>query len=96
MSERRSKLSGVDREAAAAINPLIGALWTEDTLENLSGVVTDLGSLASIAARTEPSGAESLTRLWLLFDTVSAALDYEAENIRSAKLSRKEKIRMAG
>lgn len=67
----------VSREMASQINPLIASTWTEDTLQNVSNVVNELGYLIS---RTEME----TENIYLVFSTAAAALDWECENIYSA------------
>ncbi len=71
--------ASVDRAAASAINPLVG-IFTQDTLDNLSRVVSDLGYLLS-QIDSPPDGSEPrFGSLYLLCGTISAALKYESEN----------------
>ena len=74
-----------DRAAASALNPLVSPLWTEETLDTVAAVVTDLGYFLSIVAE-ENAKADTLRfgQLYHLFNTVAAALEYESANVRSA------------
>ena len=73
-----SEAVAVARETAAGINPLIGSLGIKDTLENTSGVVLELGSMV---------GDTNLARsnLSRVFEVVSAALNWELQNIQAAQ-----------
>lgn len=69
----------IDRETAQNLNPLIG-LFTEDTLDQCSRMVQDLGYLLS-QIDNPPEGTEpSFGNLYLLFNPIAAALEYEAAN----------------
>lgn len=69
----------IGRAVASAINPLIGS-FTEDSLDNLSRMVNDLGYLLS-QVDNPPGGSEpSFGGLYLLCGTISVALKYESEN----------------
>ena len=78
------KLTNVDRDTASRINPFISSLWTEDTLHSMSSVVRELGYLISSS-----DGAPE--HLYRVFETISAALAWETDNIVSCKQARKEK-----
>ena len=81
----------VDRATAHKLNPLVSNLWTEDTLDSLSGVVDDLGYFLSVVA-DPPEGQEPhFGRLYLLCGAISAALAYEVDNIHSVAHARKER-----
>lgn len=71
----------VDRSVASAINPLIGSLWTEDTLAAVSSVVYELGFMV---AETELAKENTFR----IFEAAAAALWWECENIHSCRLAR--------
>ena len=81
----------VTRKTASQINPLISVLWTEDTLDNLAGMVHALGYLLSQVDHPPPGTEPTFGALWLLFSPLAAALEYERENIHSVVQVRKEK-----
>jgi len=69
----------IDRETASNLNPLIG-IFTEDTLDQCSRMVMNLGYLLS-AIDNPPEGTEpQFGNLYLLFNPIAAALKYETEN----------------
>lgn len=75
--------STIDRETASRINPLISPLWTEDTLDRAASVVSEIGYLVA-EADTPPK------HMFAIFDAISAALEWESENVSSAKQRRAE------
>lgn len=81
----------VDRATAHKLNPLVSSLWTEDTLDSLSGVIDDMGYFLSMVAN-QPEGQDPhFGRLYLLFGAISAAVAYEVDNLHSVVQSRKER-----
>ena len=79
-----------DRDTAHRLNPLISAIWTEDTLSGIAGVVDDFGYLLSQVDQP-PAGAEPrFGRLYLVMGCIAAALIYEEANIRSVVQARKD------
>ena len=69
----------IDRKTASNLNPLIG-IFTEDTLDQCSRMVMNLGYLLS-AIDNPPEGTEPhFGNLYLLFNPIAAALEYEAAN----------------
>lgn len=87
----RTLAPAVDRATAHKLNPLVSNLWTEDTLDSLSGVVDDLGYFLSIVAHASEDEVPRFGRLYLLCGAISAALAYEAANSHSVKHVQKER-----
>jgi len=74
----------VDRETANRLNPLISSFFTEDTLNDVVSMVSDMGYLLSFVARS-PKGTEpQFGSLYLFCNVIAAALSYESENPRLA------------
>jgi hypothetical protein len=73
-------LSGISREIAHALNPLISDVRTTDTLADIASIVNGFGCLIG-----EFDGGKSyaLQRFYLLSEAVSAALRYEIQNLSS-------------
>lgn len=88
LAARMLEIGRVDRGVAEKLNPLIGGCG-ENTLENVSGMLSDLGHMLSTAE--DPV----VERMWLLLGTMSGALDYEiaadAANFEAQKRHRSRK-----
>lgn len=79
-----SKTTPVDRETASSLNPFIGTFSTEDSLEAISGTLTELGCLLTSADSPEPAN------LWWIFQSMACALSWESRNIQSIREAQKE------
>lgn len=78
-SENAMNATTIDRETASNLNPLIG-IFTEDTLDQCSRMVMNLGYLLS-SIDNPPEGTETqFGNLYLLFNPIAAALEYESAN----------------
>lgn len=66
----------VDRETASRINPLISSIWTEDTLDLVAAVVSEVGHMI---AETEMAKEH----IYAVFGAAAAALEWERDNIKS-------------
>jgi hypothetical protein len=77
MTHTLQNLSGISREVAHELNPIISDVWTTDTLTGIAALVEGCGYLIS-----EFDGQKSCTlqRFYLLSEAVSAALRYEIHN----------------
>ena len=72
----------IDRNTANLLNPLIGRICTEDTLCVVRGMVSSMGNLLSIV-ENPPEGTEpAFGEIYLFFNVIASALDYEIENPR--------------
>lgn len=71
--------AAIDRETASKINPFISRLWTEETLDSLSELVTDMGCYVS--ANEDSPGPLTMRSMYLVFGAIGAALKYEAANM---------------
>lgn len=78
----------IGREEAANLNPLISSLWTEDTLAVCARTISSLGTLISCTSNDVDYDQGGL---FLVFETITAALRYESRNVRSADVERKKK-----
>ena len=72
----------VDRATAARLNPLIGHLFTEDTLCQVSAIVSDIGYLLSAIAQPNTTAEPEFRSLYLFCNVIRSALDYEISNPR--------------
>lgn len=75
-------LQSPNREIASILNPLISALWTEETLDNVSAVITDLGFFISLCEEDISGNEPRFGQMWRLLGTCAAALNYESANGR--------------
>jgi len=69
----------IGRAAASIINPPIGS-FTEDSLDNLSRMVDDLGYLLAQFESPRAGVEPRIGSLYLFCGAISAALEYESEN----------------
>ena len=72
----------VDRKVAHSLNPLIGIIFTEDTLLQVSSVISDMGFMLSSVAKPSEGYEPQFRSLYLFCDVIAAALDYEVSNQR--------------
>ena len=78
-----AKTGWPDREAASVLNPLISDVFTEDTLDRVASVITDLGYYLSLVEENIPETGElRFGNLYQLFNVCAAALRYESANVR--------------
>ncbi len=63
----------IKRSIASKINPIISETQHSKTLENISGIIQDIGKLASANNRT----AISTPHIHILYEAIFAALEYE-------------------
>jgi hypothetical protein len=70
----------VDRDTASKINPLISTINTPDSLEVMSRMVSCMGFLLSQIDNPAEGTVPEFGNLYLLFETISAALDYESDH----------------
>ena len=77
----------VDRETASSLNPLIGTLFTEDTLRQVSSIVSDMGYLLSVVANPPDRTDPEFRSLYLFCNVIASAIDYELSNPRLAGAS---------
>lgn len=89
----RDAAPAINRETASQLNPLIGKYFTEDTLADVVGVMTDLGYLLSQVASATDGQDLSFGRLYHFCDIVAAALSYEIENLRPCGASMEKILR---
>lgn len=78
----------ITRKTASEINPLIGTLYTEDTLDALAMMVSTLGYLLSEVENPKENTDPSFGNLHLLFGPIAAALRFESENLSPAHIQR--------
>ena len=77
----------IDRATAARLNPLIGQVFTQDTLLQVSAIVSDIGYLLSAIAQPNTTTEPEFRSLYLFCNVISSALDYEISNPRLAGAS---------
>ncbi|WP_301101101.1 hypothetical protein [Propionivibrio sp.] len=78
----------ISREAASRINPIIGSLFTEDTLEAASSL---LKSVDALMLQLDDIDVPA-SGLYPLFSIIAAAIDYEKENPRLSGCGRAKQI----
>ena len=66
----------IDRQTAAALNPMINSVSAQDTLEGLSVLIGELGHLVTFAANDRHP--LDITCIYMVFAAIASALDYEA------------------
>lgn len=74
----------VDRITAAELNPLIGSLFTDDTLANLS---EEIGGLLTLMIG---AGGNKTPTLYHQLMTIRAAIEFERENYHFTKQAHAE------
>lgn len=74
----------VDRATASTLNPLVSSINTSASLEVLSRMVSCLGFLLSQIDQADEGRCPEFGNLYLLFETIAAALAYESDNPRIA------------
>jgi hypothetical protein len=79
----------IDRATASRINPLISQFTTEDTLIHVSRLVVDIAYFLSLIEPHEDSGPH-LGTMYLVFEPIAAALNYEIDNPKLARKKTKE------
>jgi hypothetical protein len=80
-------LPHISRAEASAINCLISPSWTEDTLDSVARAIKSIGTLVTSAEQIDYDEAG----LYLVFETLAAALLYESSHIESAAAKRQMK-----
>lgn len=75
----------VDRDTASKLNPLVSSISTRDTLDQVSSMLGDFGYLLSQIAFPREGTNPELGHLYLLCETFSAAISYEAEQVYRMK-----------
>lgn len=90
-----TNITPIDRETAASLNPLIGSLFTEDTLDQCSRMVRDLGCFLSAIDNASDGQEAHLGSLYLICDPIAAALKYEIGNPRLCSGNTKAKAEAA-
>lgn len=78
--ENRPNPTGITRETASRLNPIIGADAGE-TLFNAADLIADIGHLASNAEIGSDGAPLNLDRVFLITDCIRSALLYEGRMI---------------
>jgi len=75
-----SDISSIPRDIAHVLNPIISELRIEDSLDSIGQLIEDIGAIAS-----QVSGTGLATpRIYVLYNTISAAIEYEKQNLIKA------------